>query len=251
MTSNKPKALVTGASSGIGAATAVELARRGMAVAVHYFNNEGGGRQTVQTIHDTGGEAFPIKADMRQQGDVQRMVAEVLKEFGTLDVLVNNAGSMVSRAPFLEMTDDYWNEVFHLNVSSVFYCTQAVARQMAKQKSGVVINVSSIAGRHGGGPGAICYAAAKGAVLTLTKGLAKELAPLGIRVNGVNPGVILTPFHERFSTEEQMKRMVDTIIMKRAGTSEEIATVIAFLASADAKYLTGETVEVNGGQLMD
>ena len=122
---------------------------------------------------------------------------------------------------------------------------------MTQQKSGVIINVASIAGRHGGGPGAICYAAAKGAVLTLTKGLAKELAPHGIRVNGVNPGVILTPFHERFSTEEQMKRMVDTIIMKRAGTSEETATVIAFLASADAKYLTGETIEVNGGQLMD
>jgi 3-oxoacyl-[acyl-carrier protein] reductase len=122
---------------------------------------------------------------------------------------------------------------------------------MTKQKSGVIINVSSIAGRHGGGPGAICYAAAKGAVLTLTKGLAKELAPHGIRVNGVNPGVILTPFHERFSTDEQMRRMVDTIIMKRAGTSEETATVIAFLASSDAKYLTGETIEVNGGQLMD
>jgi NAD(P)-dependent dehydrogenase (short-subunit alcohol dehydrogenase family) len=251
MTSNRPKALVTGASSGIGAATAVELARRGMAVAVHYFNNEEGARQTVQAIRDLGGEAFSIKADMRQQSEVQRMVAEVLNEFGALDVLVNNAGSMVGRVPFLEMTDDYWNDVFHLNVSSVFYCTQAVARQMTKQKSGVVINVSSIAGRHGGGPGAICYAAAKGAVLTLTKGLAKELAPHGIRVNGVNPGVILTPFHQRFSTEEQMKRMVDTIIMKRAGTSEETATVIAFLASADAKYLTGETIEVNGGQLMD
>jgi len=251
MSSNKPKALVTGASSGIGAATAVELASRGMAVAVHYFNNEDGGRQTVQAIRDTGGEAFAIKADMRQQSEVQRMVAEVLKEFGTLDVLVNNAGSLVARVPFLEMTEEHWNEVFRLNVNSVFYCTQAVARQMAKQNSGVVINVSSIAGRHGGGPGAIGYGAAKGAVLTLTKGLAKELAPYGIRVNGVNPGVILTPFHERFTNEEQMKRMVDTIAMKRAGTSEETATVIAFLASSDARYLTGETIEVNGGQLMD
>jgi len=251
MTSNKRKALVTGASSGIGAATAVELARRGMAVAVHYFSNEEGGRNTAQAIQDAGGEAFAIKADVRQQSDVQRMVTEVLNEFGTLDVLVNNAGSLVGRVPFLEMTDAYWNEVFHLNVSSVFYCTRAVARQMAKQKSGVVINVSSIAARNGGGPGSIAYGAAKGAVLTMTKGLAKELAPHGIRVNGVNPGVILTPFHERFTNEEQMKRMVDATPMKRAGTSEETATVIAFLASSDAQYVTGETIEVNGGQLVD
>lgn len=251
MSSQKLKALVTGASSGIGAATAVELGRRGFAVAVHYFSNESGGQQTVQAIRGLGGEAISIKADIRQRSEVESMVAAVLKEFGQIDVLVNNAGSLVERVPFLEMTEDYWNEVFRLNVSSVFYCTQAVARHMAKQKSGIVINVSSIAARHGGGPGAICYAAAKGAVLTLTKGLAKELAPFGIRVNGVNPGVILTPFHERFTNEEQMKRMVDTIAMKRAGTPEETAAVIVFLASADARYLTGETIEVNGGQLMD
>ncbi len=251
MNSNKLKALVTGASSGIGAATAVELSRRGFAVAVHYFSNEEGGRKTVQSIRSSGGQAIGVKADVRKKNDVEELVAAVVKEFGTIDVLVNNAGSLLGRVPFLEMTEEHWNEVFRLNVASVFYCTQAVVKHMVKQKSGVVINVSSIAARHGGGPGAVSYAAAKGAVLTLTKGLAKELAPYGIRVNGVNPGVILTPFHERFSTEEQMKGMVSTILMQRAGSSEEIATVIAFLASPDAGYITGETIEVNGGQLMD
>jgi NAD(P)-dependent dehydrogenase (short-subunit alcohol dehydrogenase family) len=251
MNSNNLKALVTGASSGIGAATAVELSRRGFAVAVHYFSNEEGGRKTLQSIRSSGGQAIGVRADVRKKNDIEELVAAVVKEFGTIDLLVNNAGSLLGRVPFLEMTESQWNEVFLLNVTSVFYCTQAAARHMAKQKSGVVINVSSIAARNGGGPGAVCYAAAKGAVLTLTKGLAKELAPYGIRVNAVNPGVILTPFHERFTNEEQMTRMVDTITMKRAGAPEEIATAIAFLASPDARYITGETIEINGGQLMD
>jgi 3-oxoacyl-[acyl-carrier protein] reductase len=251
MSTHKPKALVTGASSGIGAATAVELARRGMSVAVHYFNNQAGAHQTVQNIRAAAGEAIAIKADVRQRSDVERMVSEVLKAFGTIDVLVNNAGSLVARVPFLDTTDEHWEDVLRLNLSSVFYCTRAVARHMAKQQNGIVINVASIAARHGGGPGAICYGAAKGAVLAMTKGLARELAPYGIRVNGVNPGVILTPFHERFTSEELMKRMVDSIPLKRAGESEETATVIAFLASKDAQYLAGETIEVNGGQLMD
>ena len=248
---NRGKVLVTGASSGIGQATALELGKRGYAVAVHYFHNEKGAEETLKQIREARGEAIGVKADVRHQAEVERMVEAIVERFGTIDALVNNAGSLVARVPLLEMTQEYWNEVFTLNVNSVFYCTQAVARIMTRQKGGVIVNVSSIAGRNGGGPGAIAYAAAKGAVLTFTKALAKELAPYGIRVNGVAPGVILTPFHERFTNAEQMKRMVELIPLKYAGTPEEMATVIAFLVSPEARYLTGETIEVNGGLLMD
>jgi NAD(P)-dependent dehydrogenase (short-subunit alcohol dehydrogenase family) len=251
MNSQRPVALVTGASSGIGQATAIELAKKGYAVGVHYFHNEEGGQETVRRIQARQGEAVEIKADVRRRTDVESMVEKVRSELGDIGLLVNNAGSLVARVPLLEMTEEHWNEVFTLNVNSVFYCTQAVVRTMVKQNKGVIINVSSIAARNGGGPGAVAYAAAKGAVLTFTKGLAKELAPHGIRVNGVAPGVILTPFHDRFTNEAQMKRMVETIPLKSAGTPEEIASVIAFLASDEARYLTGETIEVNGGLWMD
>ncbi|MFN8005916.1 MAG: SDR family oxidoreductase [Terriglobia bacterium] len=246
MNNTQPKALVTGASSGIGAATAIELAKRGFAVAVHYFNNEEGGRQTVKTIQENGGTAIGIKADVRILAEVENLIQEVVRQFQGIDVLVNNAGSMIGRVPFLEMTESYWKDIFQLNVHSVFYCSQLAAKVMVKQKKGIIINVSSIAARQGGGNGAIAYAASKGAVQTFTKGMARELAPYGIRVNGVNPGVILTPFHARFSTEKQIQQMVDTVVLKHAGSPEEVATVIAFLASYDARYLTGETIEAAG-----
>jgi len=251
MNSQRPVALVTGASSGIGQATAIELAKKGYAMGVHYFQNEEGGLETVRRIRAMQGQAVEIKADVRCRADVESMVAKVRNELGDISLLVNNAGSLVARVPVVEMTEEHWNEVFRLNVNSVFYCTQAVVRTMVQQNKGVIINVSSIAARNGGGPGAVAYAAAKGAVLTFTKGLARELAPHGIRVNGVAPGVILTPFHERFTNEAQMKRMVETIPLKYAGTPQEIASVIAFLASEQARYLTGETIEVNGGLWMD
>jgi NAD(P)-dependent dehydrogenase (short-subunit alcohol dehydrogenase family) len=251
MNSKKLTALVTGASSGIGQATALELAKRGYAVGVHYFHNEEGGRETVGRIRAAQGQSVAVKADVRHRAQVEGMVEAVRNELGDINLLVNNAGSLVARVPFLETTEEHWNDVFALNVNSIFYCTQAVLRTMVQQNGGVIVNVSSIAARNGGGPGAVAYAAAKGAVLTFTKGLARELAPHGIRVNGVAPGVIQTPFHERFTTEAQMKRMVEMIPLKYAGTPEEIASVIAFLASDEARYLTGETIEVNGGLWMD
>jgi NAD(P)-dependent dehydrogenase (short-subunit alcohol dehydrogenase family) len=251
MTSKKLTALVTGASSGIGRATALELAKRGYAVGVHYFHNEEGGREAVGRIRAAQGQSVAVKADVRDRAQVEGMVEMVRNELGDISLLVNNAGSLVARVPFLETTEEHWNDVFALNVNSIFYCTQAVLHTMVQQNGGVIVNVSSIAARNGGGPGAVAYAAAKGAVLTFTKGLARELAPHGIRVNGVAPGVIQTPFHERFTSEAQMKRMVEMIPLKYAGTPEEIASVIAFLASDEARYLTGETIEVNGGLWMD
>ena len=138
-----------------------------------------------------------------------------------------------------------------LNLKSVFLCVEAVWEEMAARKSGVIVNVTSVAGRNGGGPGAAAYAAAKGGLLTYTKGLAKELAPYGVRVNGIAPGVIWTPYHERYSPPEMFQKYVAQIPLGRAGTAEEVAEVIVFLASPAARYMTGETVEVNGGMWMD
>ena len=149
------------------------------------------------------------------------------------------------------MTEDYWDQVMALNLKSVFLSVKAVWEEMAARKSGCIVNVTSIAGRNGGGPGAAAYAAAKGGLLTYTKGLAKELAPYGVRVNAVAPGLIATPYHERYSPPELFQKYVASIPMGRAGTSEEVADVIVFLASPAARYMTGETVEVNGGMWMD
>ncbi|MGA3164662.1 MAG: 3-oxoacyl-ACP reductase family protein [Terriglobia bacterium] len=244
-------ALITGASSGIGRATAEALARAGVRVGVNYHKNQKGAAQAVETIQAAGGEGLAIHADVTQGDDVRTMVAAIRKKWGRLDVLVNNAGDLLARRTLADMTEEYWDQIMDLNLKSAFLCVQAVWEEMAARKSGCIINVSSIAGRNGGGLGAAAYAAAKGGLLTYTKGLAKELAPHGVRVNGIAPGVIATPYHERYSPPELMQKFVATIPLGRAGTSEEIADVIVFLASPAARYITGETVEVNGGMLMD
>jgi len=165
-------------------------------------------------------------------------------------ILVNNAGSLVARIPIAKFTEEGWDEIIDLNMKSPALCSQAVAASMIKQKSGAIINIVSIAGRNGGGPGAGPYAAAKGGLISLTKSMAKELAPHGIRVNAVSPGVIDTPFHEVFSTPEMIRNFVKTIPLGRMGTAMECATAIAFLASDAAAYVVGETLEANGGQMM-
>jgi 3-oxoacyl-[acyl-carrier protein] reductase len=243
-------ALVTGASSGIGAATAALLAELGAKVALGYFHNENGARQVCDGIAAQGGKAVLVRADVREANEARALVERAAAEIGPLDILVNNAGSLVKRMPLREVTVEQWDEVMDLNLTSAVVCAQAAAPHMVEKKSGAIVNVVSIAGRNGGGPGAGPYAAAKAGMIAFTKSLAKELGPHGVRVNAVSPGVIDTPFHEVFSTPEMMRNFASTIPLGRVGKSPEVAAVIAFLVSDAASYVAGETIEVNGGQLM-
>lgn len=242
--------LVTGASSGIGRATAELFGQCGAAVAIAYHKNEAGAKAAQGKIVSSGGRSIIIQSDVTKTSDVRAVVNQAVEEFGPIDILVNNAGSLVERLRTLELTEERWDEVMNLNLKSAFFCSQAVAASMMERKTGVIINVTSIAGRNGGAPGSIHYSAAKGGMITMTKGLAKELAAFGVRINAVSPGVIDTPFHETFSTPEAMKNFANMIPMGRVGKSEEVAQVIAFLASDAASYLCGETIEINGGMLM-
>ncbi len=244
-------ALITGASSGIGRATAEAMARQGARVAVNYHKNQAGAEAAAEAVRKAGGEALVVRADVTRSAEVRAMVEAVRAKWGRIDILVNNAGDLLARRTLADMTEDYWDQIMDLNLKSVFLCVKAVWEEMVARKSGCIINVSSIAGRNGGGHGAAAYAAAKGGLLTYTKGLAKELAPHGVRVNGIAPGVITTPYHERYSPPEVFQKFIAAVPLGRAGTADEIADVIVFLASSAARYMTGETVEVNGGMLMD
>lgn len=243
--------LVTGASSGIGRATAELFGSCGASVAITYNNNSAGADAAVAGIQASGAKAIAIKADVTEHAAIGKMISDVESGLGPVDILVNNAGSLIERLKTLEMTEQRWNEVMNLNATSSFFAAQAVIPKMLEKGSGVIINVTSIAGRNGGAPGSIHYSSAKAAMLTMTKGLAKEFAQQGIRINAVSPGVIDTPYHETFTTSETMDNLRKAIPMGREGKSSEVASVIAFLASDAASYLCGETIEINGGLLMD
>jgi 3-oxoacyl-[acyl-carrier protein] reductase len=244
-------ALVTGASSGIGRATAQALAANGARVAINFHRNEAGAEAARAEIVSGGGSAIIVQADVTRASEVQSLVEQAVAEFGPIDILVNNAGSLIERLKILELTEERWDEVIDLNLKSAFLCSKAVAASMMERKTGAIINVSSIAGRNGGALGSIHYSTAKGGVITFTKGLAKELAPFGVRVNAISPGVIDTPYHEQFSSAEMMKTYAGMIPLGRVGTPAEVGKVVCFLASEAASYLAGETIEINGGMFMD
>ena len=244
-------AWVTGSSTGIGRAAAEALAREGCRVAVHYNSSGDEAREVVGRIEASGGEALLVGGDVADAGEVQRMAGEVVDHFGQIDILVNNAGSLLERRTLEDMTEDLWDRVMAVNLKSVYLCSQAMLPIMKRQGGGKIVNITSVAARNGGGPGSVAYATAKGGVSTLTRAMAKELISEGILVNGVAPGVITTPFHDRFTPPDMREKMMGAIPIGREGTPEETASVVVFLASSAADYLVGEIIEVNGGQLMD
>jgi 3-oxoacyl-[acyl-carrier protein] reductase len=242
--------LVTGASTGIGAALAKALGAQGALVGVHYNSSKDAAETVANAVKDAGGGAFLVRADASRSGEIARAVEDTATAFGRLDGLVNNAGGMVGRMAYADMDDAYYDKVMDLNGRSVIAASRAAIPHL-KRQGGFIINTTSIAARNGASNGAGLYGSSKALVSNITRGMAKELIGFGIRVNAVAPGVIDTPFHERYSTEAQLKANVATVPQGRMGTPEECVGAYLFLASESLSgYIIGQVIEVNGGQLM-
>lgn len=244
-------AVVTGASRGIGQATAVALASAGVSrLILHYNTHKAGIEECAARVTAAGADVTTIQGDLSTEPGIEKFCLKLTRLEDPVDILINNAGSLVRRAKLLESTPELFDEVYTLNVKSAWFVAKAVAGRMIERRSGVIVNLSSVAARHGGGPGAALYSSAKAAVACFTKGLAKELAPLGVRVNAVSPGTVDNHFHEVFSTPEMLESMKKQTPAGTLGTNEEVADTIVFLCSNGARFIHGQTLEVNGGLFM-
>lgn len=241
-------ALVTGGASGIGEAATRAFAKAGAKVAFTYISSGTEANALEKEIAAAGGQALAIRADLTKQDETDAAFAAVVRAFGTVDVVFTNAGGILQRIGTIASSLDLWQRAFDLNVMSTYLTCQAAVKIMAERKSGAIVTMSSLAAMDGGGPGALHYASSKGAIVTYTRALAKELGPLGIRVNGVAPGLIDTRFHVQFNTPEGRKSAVEGTPLRREGTAEDVANLVLFLASDKAAFITGETVQINGGR---
>lgn len=240
-------ALVTGGATGIGAATAISLARAGADVVVGYHRSEDEAARVVKAVADLGRRGAMVQGDLSDPAQAERWVREACAAVpGPVQVLVNNAGDLIERHPLSDMSVEHWDATIALNLSSVFYVTRWALSHLAD--GGRIVNVTSIAAHTGGSVGAAAYASAKGGVVTLTRSMALELAPRQITVNAISPGVIMTRFHERHSTPERLTSFLSQIPLGRLGTAEDCAAAVVFLASPAAAFITGEVLEINGGQ---
>ncbi len=238
-------AIVTGGTRDIGRAVSEKLAANDVKVIVNYCNNEDAGAATVLAIEAAGGTAVAVAGDMTKQADVENLVSEARKAFGdSIDILVNVVGGLVARKSLAEMDEAFFENVMKLNVTSTFLTSKLVVPHMSEGSS--IVNFASQAGRDGGGPGAAAYATSKGAVMTFTRAMAKELGP-NIRVNCVCPGMIATSFHDTFTKDEVRANVAAGTPLRREGQAGEVADLVAFLASSESSFITGASLDVNGG----
>ena len=238
-------AIITGGGRDIGRACAIRLAEEGANVAINYFSSSEGADSAVAEITAAGGTAFALQGDLNTQEGVDALVGKAVTDFGGVDVLVNNTGGLIARKTISEMSLEHWSKVMDLNLTSTFLMIKACLPHL---KSGAIVNLASQAGRDGGGPGSVAYAASKGAVMTMTRGLAKELGP-DIRVNALCPGMIDTDFHNIFTKPEVRKIVENAAPVKRQGLPVDIANLVLFLACEDSAFITGANVDINGGML--
>lgn len=239
-------AVVTGGSRDIGRAISLKLAKEGAKVVVNYYNSESGAKETVNAIKSFGGEAIAVKADVSNLDDIKSFKVKVIEAFGDkIDVLVNNAGGLFARKTLQELDESFFNLVMDVNFKSTVFVMQTFEPLMGKGSS--IINLSSQAARDGGGGGSSLYASSKGAVTTFTRSMSKELGPKGIRVNAVCPGLIGTKFHDDFTKDEVRTKVAAGTPLRREGKAEEVADLVAYLASDESSFLTGNNIDINGG----
>jgi len=239
-------AVVTGGARDIGRAVSLKLAKEGAKVVVNYFDNEEDANETIKLIKALGSEAIAVQGDATNLDDIKNLVSKTTDAFGNkVDILVNVAGGLFARKTIAEIDESFYNLVMDVNFKSCVFVTQAFVPLMGEGAS--IVNFASQAGRDGGGPGAFLYAASKGAVSTFTRGLAKELGPKGIRVNALNPGMIATKFHDDFTKDEVRINVAKATPLRREGKAEEVADLVAYLASNESSFLTGNNVDINGG----
>ena len=251
MNSNKltgKNVLVTAGAQGIGESITRHFIDSGANVAIHYFSSADTANELVEYASSKGQKAVAVSGDLTREGDANALVEKTVEALGGLDILINNAGSLVARKMLSEMEAEFWHEVMDINLTSMMFVTKAASPYLAKNDSSSIVNLASLAGRKGGHPGSLAYSTSKGAILTFTRALSAELGPQGVRVNAVCPGLILgTSFHNTHTTKESADATTAGIPIQRAGNAADVARAVLYLASEYDGFITGATLDINGG----